>query len=90
MAASMEPTVMRHPIRGFFWGLLLGLGVALLLVNFAVIALGTLTPWVITLAVAVLGTLWGLFGPARTKGAPPVPAPTAPPSAPPAPGTPTA
>jgi hypothetical protein len=90
-----EPTVKRRPIRGFLWGLVAGLGLAFILINFAVIALGTLTPWVVTLAVGILGVLWGLFGPARTigiapvtpsPGAPPIP-PTAPPTPPPAPST---
>jgi hypothetical protein len=88
MTMTMEPSLKRHPIRGFVWGLVLGLGVALILVNFAVIALGTLTPWVITLAFAVLGVLWGLFAPAKTKGTPPMATappvtPGAPPSGPP-------
>jgi hypothetical protein len=76
------PIVKRRPIRGFVWGLIAGLGLALILINFAVIALGTMAPWAVTLAVAVLGVLWGLFGPARTIGVAPV---TPPPSAPPGP-----
>ena len=55
MTATAMPTrVVRHPILGFFSGLLLGLGIALLLISFAVIALGTLTPVVVTVAGAVL------------------------------------
>lgn len=85
-APTPAPTLKRHPIRGLLWGLVAGFGLALILVNVAVIALGTLTPWVVTLAVGVLGVLWGLFGPARTKGTPPVAptTPAAPPGPPPA------
>lgn len=96
-----EPTLKRHPIRGFFWGLLAGIGVAFILINFAVVALGTLTPWVIALGVAVLGVIWGLVGPARSIGiAPVVPSgpapeplpnpgpPPTPPASPPTPGPP--
>jgi uncharacterized membrane protein SpoIIM required for sporulation len=50
-----------RPIRGFFAGLMLGLGVAILLIVFAVIALGTLTPYIIVVVGVVLGTLLGMF-----------------------------
>ena len=50
-----------HPVRGFFGGLFLGLGVALLLIVFAVIALGTLTPYIIIVIGAVIGLLLGMF-----------------------------
>jgi hypothetical protein len=94
--AMAEPILKRHPIRGFFWGLLAGVGVAFILINFAVIALGTLTPWVVALVVAVLGVIWGLVGPARSIGIAPVapapampsspgPPPDAPPPTPPTP-----
>lgn len=59
--------VKRHPIRGFFGGLFLGLGVALLLVVTSQIALGTLTPLVIVVAGVVAGVLWAMFGPARPR-----------------------
>lgn len=64
--------VKRRPIRGALWGLLLGIGVTALLIMYSVIAVGTLTPWVVLLAFIVLGVLWGLFGPAkRTRDLPP-------------------
>ena len=68
----------RHPIRGFFGGLLMGLGLAFLLISFSVIALGTLTPIVIVVVFLVLGVVVGAAAPARTKGAAsgPVPGPT--------------
>lgn len=50
-----------HPIRGLFGGLFLGIGVALLLVVFAVIALGTLTPYIIIVVGVVLGIVAGMF-----------------------------
>ena len=50
-----------RPVRGFFAGLMLGLGVAILLIVFAVIALGTLTPYIIIVAGVVLGVLLGVF-----------------------------
>jgi uncharacterized membrane protein SpoIIM required for sporulation len=50
-----------RPIRGFFAGLFIGIGVALLLIIFAVIALGTLTPYVIIVVGAVIGVLLGMF-----------------------------
>jgi hypothetical protein len=61
----------KHPIRGFFAGLLLGLAVAQLLIVFSVIALGTSTPWIVVLACIVFGVLWSLFGPARLRGSRP-------------------
>jgi hypothetical protein len=60
----------RHPIRGLFGGLLFGLGLALALISFAVIALGTLTPWVVVGLCTVFGVLLGLVMPARRKSAP--------------------
>lgn len=62
----------RRPIRGALWGLLLGIGATALLIMYSVIAVGTLTLWVVLLAFIVLGVLWGLFGPAkRTRDLPP-------------------
>ncbi len=67
------PTVKRHPIRGAIWGFFFGIGLSLVLVDRAVIALGTLTPWVIALGCLVAGVLWGLFAPAKgPKGGQPV------------------
>jgi hypothetical protein len=57
--------VKRHPIKGFFGGLFLGLGVALLLIVTSQIALGTLTPLVVVAVGVVAGVLWAMFGPAR-------------------------
>ena len=71
--------VKRHPIRGGIWGLIAGLGVAIALIGQAIIAAGTLTPWIITAAGLVVGVLWGMFGPAKkpkqpnTEATPPPP-----------------
>jgi hypothetical protein len=64
----------RHPFRGFFGGLFLGLGLAMGLVSFSVIALGTLTVWVVVGLCTIFGLLLGLFAPARKKTAGSVPA----------------
>ncbi|MEO1065451.1 MAG: hypothetical protein AAFZ07_28885 [Actinomycetota bacterium] len=78
-ATSATPTLRRRPIRGVIYGLLVGLGVALILIDRAVIALGTLTPIVCVLVGGVLGFAWAWFGPARDPGPPP-PTSTDPPS----------
>jgi len=72
MTTETQPKVKRHPIRGALWGLLGGIGVALILINFAVIALGTMMPWIVIGVFIVLGILWGMFAPAKKpKGDPP-------------------
>ena len=75
----------RHPIIGFFGGLFLGLGVALLLVLYGKIAFGTLTPYVIILAGMVLGVVWAFVAPARgrARGAGVAPPPPVVPAGPP-------
>ena len=71
--AARTPTVKRHPIRGALWGLTMGVGLAAALIGFAVIAAGTLTPYVVALGGVVIGVLWGMLAPAKSpKG----PAPT--------------
>ena len=60
--------VKRHPIRGFFAGLLLGLGVALLGVVTATIALGTIPPYICIVVGIVVGVAWAMFGPTRSRG----------------------
>ena len=71
----MEPTATRHPIRGGLYGLVMGLGLALILIGRSVIALGTLTPIIVVLLGVVAGVVWGSFGPAKGPTGP-VPAPT--------------
>jgi hypothetical protein len=61
-----DSDVKRHPIRGFFWGLLMGVGVYLLLGGMKVIAFGELNMLLIILGAAVvLNVLWAMFGPAK-------------------------
>ncbi len=72
-APTVTPTLRRRPIRGALYGLVAGLGVALILIDRAIIALGTLTPIVCILVGGVLGLAWAWFGPARDAGPPPSP-----------------
>ena len=69
---SSATTVRYHPIRGAVYGLLFGVGLALVLMVFKVLALSV--PLILALAVLflVLGALWGRFAPVRApKGAAP-------------------
>jgi hypothetical protein len=63
---SNESTVRYHPIRGAIYGLLFGIGLALVLMVFKVLALSV--PMILILGVVflVLGALWGRFAPVRT------------------------
>lgn len=70
-ATAPAATIRRRPIRGAIFGLIAGLGLALVLIDRAVIALGTLAPIVCILIGAVLGLAWAWFGPAREVGRPP-------------------
>ena len=68
----MQTTTKRHPIRGFFYGIFFGLGLALIVVGQGIAALGTWPPFLILIAGIVIGTLWATFGPAKKpKGPPP-------------------
>ena len=71
-ATSQEAVVRRHPIRGFLWGLLMGIGLTLVLVLTKVIGLD-LTMMIVVTAIAVLvGVLWSTVAPAKPpKGPPP-------------------
>lgn len=67
-----ETTLRRHPIRGFVWGIVAGLGVGLLLMVLSVVPLSIPTLGVYTAAAAVLGVVWGAIGPPKQpKGAAP-------------------
>jgi len=57
----------RHPIRGFFGGLFVGAGIALLLFLYGKIAFGTLTPYLIILAGVALGVAWAYVAPVRRR-----------------------
>lgn len=61
-----EERCRRRPIRGALSGLLLGLGVLVLLFIYSAATFTSLLPFVLILvAFIVLGTLVGLFAPAR-------------------------
>jgi hypothetical protein len=74
--AATKPTVRYHPIRGAVYGLFFGLGLALLLMVFKVLALSV--PLIIVLGVLflVLGGVWGRFAPPRATKDPPPARPT--------------
>lgn len=87
----MRATTQRHPIRGLFAGLFLGLGAAILLVIYGKIAFGTFTPYVVILVGIAVGVAWAMLAragrtprarpttePVGTAPAPAAPAPTAP------------
>ena len=60
-------SVKRHPFRAFFGGLLLGLGVATLLVVYAKVPFGKPVFFVLIGALAVVSTLLALFAPPRRR-----------------------
>ena len=67
-----EQITKRHPIRGFIWGIFFGLGLALIAIGQGYAALGTLPPLILVIVGIVVGTLWGIYAPAKKpKGEPP-------------------
>lgn len=58
----------RHPVLGFFAGLFLGLGIALLLFVFGVLPMTVMWLVILTLGVAVLGVVLAYVAPARGSG----------------------
>lgn len=59
----------RHPIRGIFGGLLLGLGLALATVVYSINAAGPMTPWIAFVIGLVVGIAL-VFVPSIRKGRP--------------------
>ena len=58
----------RHPIRGFFAGLLVGLGVSIMLLIYGKVTTESAWPVLaITGGFVVVGVLVGLFGPTRGR-----------------------
>ncbi len=55
------PGLVIRLVQGFFSGLLLGLGIALMLITYAKIAAGTKAPWVVVGIVTLIGTALGLL-----------------------------
>lgn len=58
-------SIKRHPVRGAIWGVILGLGLALIAIGQSWAALGTWPPFVFLLAGIVIGIAWSTFGPAK-------------------------
>lgn len=66
MTATQHGTrVQRHPIRGGFYGLLIGISVAIYFVLFAVTPFRISTLVTIVVIGAVVGALWGSVAPAK-------------------------
>lgn len=63
----MESTTERRPVRGVIWGVVLGLGLALIAIGQGLAALGTWPPFLILLAGIALGVLWSTVGPAKSE-----------------------
>lgn len=85
-ATQPEPRRKVHPIRGFLWGILFGLGLTVVLVVLKVIPLDLLWMLGVLVAGVAFGVIWGLIGPAkRAKEPPPQPVTYAPAPAPPPP-----
>ncbi len=59
----------RHPVRGFFGGLLFGLGLAMLLFVFGVIPVTALLLGILALGFAVLGVVLAYVAPVRRSRA---------------------
>jgi Na+/citrate or Na+/malate symporter len=60
-----------HPVRGILWGLMMGLGLAVVLVLTKVIPLALAPMLIVLLLGTVVGALWSIFGPAKhAKDAP--------------------
>jgi len=65
--------VKKHPVRGLFWGLFMGVGLGLILIGRGVIAFGETVPFVIVVLIGMaISVVWSMFGPAKKpKGLPP-------------------
>ncbi|MEM9655888.1 MAG: hypothetical protein AAGA65_27635 [Actinomycetota bacterium] len=62
-------TTKRRPIRGLLWGLILGLGLALIAIGQGWAALGTWPPFLLFLLGPILGVAWSTVGPAKSAPA---------------------
>ena len=72
MTATTTTVTRRKPVRGFLYGIVLGLGLTLIVVGQGIAALGTWPPFLVLIGGIVAGTLWSTVGPAKApKGPPP-------------------
>lgn len=62
--------VQHHPIRGLLWGLLAGIGLAIVLVVTKLISLSLVAVIVTVGVVMVLAAMWGVFGPPKPPSGP--------------------
>lgn len=61
-----------HPIRGILWGIMLGLGAAVIAILLKIIPFELVWALIVLAGGVVVGILWSTLGPARKpKGAPP-------------------
>ncbi len=65
MVSPHDTRVERHPGLGGFYGLMLGLGVAIYLVIFSVTPFRISTMVTVVVVGIVVGALWGAFAPAK-------------------------
>ncbi len=70
---AMISNLQRHPVRGGLYGLLLGLGVAIYLVLFAITPFSLTTMAIIVVVGIALGAAWGAFAPPKRSGDEPLP-----------------
>lgn len=61
------PRLKRHPLRGVLGGLLLGLGLALLIITWGKAPFGTATPYVCLACGVAAGVVLDVAGPARRR-----------------------
>ena len=80
-----ETTTKRHPIRGFLYGIVFGLGLALTAIGQKWVALGTWPPLILFIVGLIVGTVWATFGPAKKPKGPAPDAVAEPPAEPEAP-----
>ena len=65
-----ETVTKKHPIRGFFWGLMLGLGGAVVAIVTTLVTLSLMTVIAIVVVGVLIGILWGTFAPAKAPKGP--------------------
>ncbi|MGY9073971.1 MAG: hypothetical protein ACKVHU_13620 [Acidimicrobiales bacterium] len=70
--STQTGTAKRHPIRGGLYGIVLGLGLALMVVGRKIVTLDSVLPIVLVVVGIVIGVLWGMFATAKKpRGAAP-------------------